>query len=96
MMETVLEAAARLRDAGYTVDFSATDDGYLRCGACGTDHDAATMTIEETMRYEGASDPDDEMMLLALRCECGRPGLYVTAFGPNASTADVAVLQRLP
>ncbi|MBK5287353.1 MAG: hypothetical protein JJE46_02685 [Acidimicrobiia bacterium] len=96
MMETMLEATARLRDAGYTVDFSATDDGYLQCGACGTAHDPATMTIDEVVRFEGASNPDDESMLLALSCDCGQPGLYVTAFGPNASTADIAVLQRLP
>jgi hypothetical protein len=96
MMETVSEASARLRAAGYDMDFTPTADGHLRCGACGTDHDPSTVSIDELVRYEGISDPEDEAMLLALTCDCGRRGLYVTAFGPSASAEDVAVLQRLP
>jgi hypothetical protein len=96
MMETVLEATARLNDVGYTADFTATEAGQLRCGACGTTHDPATMAIDEVVRYEGQSNPDDQAILLALRCSCEQKGLYVTAFGSGASTADVAVLQHLP
>jgi hypothetical protein len=54
------------------------------------------VSIDELVRYEGISDPEDEAMLLAPTCGCGRRGLYVTAFGPSASAEDVAVLQRLP
>jgi hypothetical protein len=53
------------------------------------------MIIDEVVRYEGVSDPDDEAILLALRCHCGRLGLYVAGFGPSASAADVAVLGHL-
>lgn len=95
MMETVLEAAARLRGAGYDVDFDATEDGHLRCSACGTLHDPATMAVDEVVRYEGASNPDDQAILLALRCECSRRGLYVAGFGPTATAADAAVLRHL-
>jgi hypothetical protein len=95
LMETVLEATDRLRRVGYTVDFTATADGSLQCGACGTAHDPALMAIDEVVRFEGASDPDDELLMLALRCECACPGLYVTGFGSSASPADVAVLHRL-
>lgn len=94
-METVLEAAARLRRIGYTADFSPTEDGRLQCDTCGELHDPATMVIDEVVRYEGASDPDDEAILLAMRCVCDRAGLYVAAFGPNASAADAAVLPLL-
>jgi len=95
-METVLEATQRLRADGYDADFTPTADGRLRCGACGTEHDPETMAVDEVVRYEGASDPQDEAILLALRCTCGRRGLYSTAFGPAASPADDAVLRRLP
>lgn len=95
-METVLEASARLRAKGYAADFHASEDGLLRCGGCLADHDPSAMVIDEVVRYEGASDPDDETILLALHCHCGRSGLYVAAFGPSASAADVAVLERLP
>jgi hypothetical protein len=96
MMETVLEAMTRLRRSGYAADFDATADGRLRCRACGTDHDPAGMAIDERVRYEGASDPADEAIVLAMRCTCGRPGLYVAGYGPSASAADAAVLVRLP
>lgn len=95
MMETVLEAVTRLRRSGYGVDFTATPDGLVRCGACGTDHDPEGMDIDETVRYEGVSDPADEAIVLAVRCTCGRRGTYVAGYGPNASAADAAVLVRL-
>lgn len=95
LMETIPEAANRLRAAGYTVDYSSTDDGRLRCGECGTEHAPADMTVDEVVRYEGASNPDDETILLALRCDCGARGLYVAAFGPSASAADAEVLRHL-
>ncbi|MBK5221582.1 MAG: hypothetical protein JJE52_01630 [Acidimicrobiia bacterium] len=96
MMETMNQAAARLRSDGYTVDFNSTDVGHLKCGSCGDEHDPQEMTIDEVVRYEGDSNPDDESMMLALRSDCGRSGLYFSAFGSNASAADVAVFQRLP
>ncbi len=95
MMETVLEATNRLRAAGYDRDFVPTEDGLLRCGACNTEHDPAEMTIDEVVRYEGSTDPDDEAIVLALVCGCGQRGLFVAAYGPNASAADGAVLRRL-
>jgi hypothetical protein len=94
-METLLEATSRLRSAGYDVEFNATEDGQLRCVACGDDHDPTEIVIDQVVRYEGMSNPDDEAILLALRCTCGRRGLYVTGFGPTATTADVAILPRL-
>jgi hypothetical protein len=81
--------------AGKTPRPSEGTDGSLQCGACGTAHDPALMAIDEVVRFEGASDPDDELLMLALRCECACPGLYVTGFGSSASPADVAVLHRL-
>ena len=94
-METALEAAARLRSQGYAIDFSATNEGRLRCGACGVTHDPSTVVIEHVFRYEGASDPDDQTILLALRCGCGGGGLYLAAYGPEATAADVTVLRQL-
>lgn len=94
-METILEASERLRRRGYAGDFSATDEGLLRCQGCGTNHEPAELEIHEVVRYEGASNPDDEEILFALECGCGRRGLYVSAFGPGVGTGDVAVLRKL-
>jgi hypothetical protein len=96
MMDTLLDATDRLRANGFEVDFSATPRGTLRCTACGIEHDPESMRILEVVRYEGASDPADETILLALSCACGHRGLYSAAFGHTTAEADVAALARLP
>ncbi len=95
-METLLEALDRLRAVGYVNDFLATNDGELRCVGCDARHDPATMLIDETVRFEGDSNPGDEAILLALRCSCGVGGTYTSAYGPMAASPDIAVLTRLP
>lgn len=95
-MDTLLDATVRLRAIGFDLDFSASASGGLRCGACGIDHAPEDMTVEEIVRYEGASDPDDQAILLALFSGCGRRGLYSAGYGPGAATSDVEALRRLP
>jgi hypothetical protein len=94
-METVLEAIERVRAAGYSREWSATDNGRLRCGECHEVLDAAQVSIDETVRFEGASDPDDEVILFAIAGPCGHRGYYLTAYGPDTPPSDVTVLQAL-
>jgi len=94
-MDTLLDATARLRAIGFDLDFIATPTGGLRCRVCGIDHAPEDMTVEEIVRYEGASDPDDQSILLALCGGCGR-GLYSAGYGPGADADDVEALRRLP
>ncbi len=95
-METLVEALNRLRGDGYTQDFAAVAGGDLRCGGCGSLHPPETMVIGEIVRFEGDSNPDDEAILVAMRCSCGFGGLYSAAYGPDTSSNDVAALTRLP
>jgi hypothetical protein len=85
----------RLRKAGYETDLYATDDGRLECDSCGKRYDPLSMTIDETVRFEGDSNPDDEAILLAVRCPEGCKGLYSAAFGAAVPPEDAAVLQAL-
>ena len=94
-METLSEAITRLVDAGYVEDFQAVDR-QLACGRCESRFDPAAMTVDEVARFEGASDPDDEGILYALDAGCGHRGIYTSAYGPGASSEDVAVLLALP
>lgn len=95
-VETLFEAIARLRALGYRSDLAAVPGGRLRCGGCEKDLEAATLSVEETVRFEGASDPDDEAILLALSSSDGHRGLYSAAFTASTATEDVDVLQALP
>ncbi len=93
--QSLLEVLAVLRDAGYVTDFSAAIGG-LRCGACGEVHPSEQADIDRIARFEGASDPDDETILVALSCtHCGARGTLVAAYGPTASPEEVDVLVGL-
>ena len=94
-METLTEAMERLRDAGYGSELSATDDGELECIVCGEIIDPATVRIDETVRFEGPSDPGDEQILFALSTEAGHLGSYNSAYGPDTPAADVEVMKAL-
>ncbi len=95
-METLVEALRRLGLAGYSSQFVATDDGELRCTGCNALHRPEEMTIDETVRFEGESSSGDEAIVVALRCACGVGGTFTSAYGADASAADIAVLTRLP
>lgn len=95
-METLSEAMNRLRGAGYTVEYRAMPNGMLRCDACDTEHDPADLVIDETVRFEGDTNPGDEAILVALQCECGARGLFSAAYGPDTTPEEAQVLQALP
>ena len=65
-MATLSETIAALQADGYTGNWFATDDGLLRCSESGLDADPSVVTIDRRMRFEGQSDPDDEVILFAL------------------------------
>jgi hypothetical protein len=93
--ETVSEAVDRLSAAGYTDDFRAEPEG-LRAVGTGCVHRPESLTIDEIVRFEGASDPDDEAIVFALRCEAHHiKGTYAVPYGINLPEIDAEMVQRL-
>jgi hypothetical protein len=81
----------RLVAAGYTGDFYARD-GMLGCRECDDLLEPARVVIEEIVRLEGESDPDEEVVVYALsEGPCGRRGTYMPVYGAAAPDDDVAV-----
>ncbi len=81
---TVTDALAMLHGLGYTADFELVD-GVLRSDrgdvACAVDQ----AIVEHLYRFEGPSDPGDEMIVFALRDPAtGTAGTLAAAFGPSA------------
>ena len=73
-----------------------TEDGGLRCPACGGWHPAGEVGIDEIVRFEGDSDPADEAVLFALDCgHCEAKGTYVSGYGPTMEAAEVQVVTAL-
>ena len=94
-METVVEAIARIRAAGYDLEMSATPEGWLRCGVCDEVVDPASAVVDETVRFEGESNPDDEAIVMAISTPHDHRGYIVAAYGADMEAGDVALLQAL-
>src|SRR3954454_1061102 len=75
-MATVSEATRQLQADGYTGNWYAGDGGRLVCGECSAEFDAAEVTVDRVLRFEGQSDPDDEMIVFAVAGPCGHRGVY--------------------
>lgn len=91
----MLEAVARLQAVGYDLELRAAPGGRLYCPACDSAVDAGDSVVDETVRFEGDSNPEDESVLIALTLPCGHRGLYSAAFGTAATPDDAAVLHAL-
>ena len=92
---TVLEIVAELRGDGFVGDAFAAADG-VRCAACRSVHAIGDLDVEKTGRVEGMSDPDDQAIVLGLRCRaCGVRSVLVAGYGPSASPEDAAVVAAL-
>jgi hypothetical protein len=83
-----------LRAAGYEADFEV---GRLGLAISGGDVvPIGDVHIDREYRFEGASNPDDESLVLALHdATSGRLGVLITAYGPAASADEADVLSAL-
>ena len=93
MMETEQEALARLCARGFTESFHAADGELVASGGRALRPEA--FTVDEIVRFEGRSDPDDEAMIFALQAFDGTKGTYLVAFGAWMDPGDVDVALRL-
>ncbi len=92
---TLLTLLEQMGDLGFTGQFEPRD-GRVRCLTCHQLSDAAAVPVCDLRRLEGASDPDDMLAVVALRCpHCAAKGTLTLSFGPEASTSDGDVLRAL-
>lgn len=76
--------------------FATTDDGFIRCLTCDRTTPPDAHRADDAGRLEGTSDPDDELMIVPLRCPyCGTNGTLTLGYGPGASGPDAQVLRNL-
>lgn len=93
--ETLSEAVERLSRDGYAHDFRA-EEGGLRDLESGELFEPDALRVDEVVRFEGATNPDDESVVFALSTPDGAVrGTYAVAYGPGMDPADVAFVRRL-
>ena len=95
-METMREALERLERSGFRDSFRASQDGFLAIQTRRI-YPPETLVVDEVVRFEGESDPDDEAVIYALRArdESVR-GTLVATYGPSADPISGDLIKRLP
>jgi hypothetical protein len=95
-METLQQAISRLEKLGFVNDFRAARGGELRVGRSESRWAPEALVLDETVRFEGESDPGDSSILFALRSHDGRvQGTFVSSYGPEVDRDNAAVIERL-
>jgi hypothetical protein len=93
---TLVGVLQDLEEQGFGSQLIPRPDATIRCGACGETLSATEFDVEAVRRLEGASDPDDMMIVIGARCpRCGAAGTLVLGYGPNASEDDAAISAAL-
>ena len=92
----VAEAVELLRADGYDDGIEVSDEG-IWCAGCNLHHAVTGVIQERIYRFEGASNPDDMAIVVGLRCRiCGRTGIVVSAYGPDADPRLFEILNQIP
>lgn len=93
---TLTAVLAELEREGYRASFGLRGGAQLVCSACRTHHPVAEFDIHVVRRFEGASDPDAEAILVAGACPaCGSLGTAVFGYGPEAGEEDARAVSEL-
>lgn len=86
----------RLTKAGYSDTFRG-ESGGVRALKSGHIHPPEDLVVESIDRFEGTSDPQDEAIVLAVRCPVdGCRGTYTLPYGKNMSALDSELVARIP
>ena len=93
--QNAAEAVDQLTAQGYADTFRVEPRGLraVRAGCC---HPPEEVRIEQALRFETDSAPDDQVVVFALRCvPHGNAGTYVVPHGPETPAADAEAMTRL-
>ena len=95
--DTVSEAITDLKKRGYTADLSMeADKDYLFERSTKTELSPEDFTIDEVYRFEGMTDPGDEMIVYAISAnEKNVKGVVVNAFGIYSSYRASKLVEHL-
>ena len=84
---------AELERDGWTGQLQPLEGGRLRCVTCRTEFDAADVDADAVRRLEGASDPDDDVIVVPVVCPgCSTRAVLIAHYGPEASPEDADVV----
>lgn len=85
-----------LADDGFSGQFIAAAESRILCTRCRSLVSAAWLRADEVTRLEGASDPDDMLVVIPLSCPvCGQQGTLTMNYGPQMEPEEDAVFSAM-
>lgn len=95
--DTVTEAMTDLKRLGYTIDFSILNDReFLISHLTATVLSPDDFEIDDFYRFEGDSDPGDQMIVYAISSKNKNlKGIVVNAYGIYADNANSEIVRKL-
>jgi len=91
---TLVEAMNTLREEGYTRDFNLRSN-WVECDESKECLKVGDFLVHEFYRFEGMSNPEDNMILYAIEAQNKTKGLFLQAYGADASILSAEMAQHL-
>ena len=92
--ETLTEAIEDLKKRGYDHDFN-LDVDHIRSAAIDIEFRPEAFEVDEVYRFEGMTNPGDNMVLFAVRCKTGEKGVLMDAMGADGGEISMEMAQKL-
>lgn len=95
--DTVTDAMQDLTKRGYTAQFSSGENKKcLICNSSKIELSPDTFEIDEIYRFEGMTDPGDEMILMAISSKkFNIKGMVLNAFGVDSDDLKSRITEKL-
>jgi hypothetical protein len=94
--QTLAGILDRLHAEGYAGQFGVREGARVLCFTCRRESGAGALVVETLRRLEGASDPDDLLVVVPVTCpRCGTRGTLVLHYGPESTPEEAEVLLAL-
>ncbi|MEQ8219691.1 MAG: phosphoribosylpyrophosphate synthetase [Arenibacter sp.] len=91
---TLSEAITDLKNAGFTEDLNLCEVG-IENKKLKKIHSAKDFNVIKFYRFEGMSDPDDNMVLYVIETSAGDKGLLVDAYGAYSGNIPKDIIDKL-
>lgn len=92
--DTLVEALNDLNKRGYIIDFNLCNDK-IECSKLQLQLSPEAFEVDETYRFEGMSDPDDNSIVFAISSGKDIKGVLVDAYGMYAENISESMRLKL-
>ena len=92
--DTLTEAITDLKARGFNLDFNLRET-QIECTSIGRKLSPNEFEITEVYRFEGDTDPGDELVLYAIESKDGLKGTLMNAYGVYSNTISNELIGKL-